>query len=72
MRLSNGRFRFAPQFGPFGRTAGMLFTSAVTAAVVGGVAFGIGALAPTLFVGFVSSGSSAKPSFLTKSQQTRG
>ena len=46
-------FRFSPQFGPFGRTGGLLFTSAVSATVVGASAFMSGLSAPTLLIGFL-------------------
>lgn len=53
VRRIGDRFRFSAQFGPFGRTGGLLFTSVVTAAVVGGVAFSLGTFAPTILVGFL-------------------
>src|SRR5688572_24988212 len=53
VRLAGDRFRFSPQFGPFGRSGGLLFTSAVAAAAVGGLALAFGATAPTLIAGFI-------------------
>lgn len=53
VRLADGRFRFSPQFGPFGRTGGLLFTSAVTAAAVGAAAIAAGVSALTILVGFI-------------------
>jgi len=53
VRHFEGRFRFSPQFGPFGRSGGLIFTSAVTAAAVGGVAVAAGVSALTILVGFV-------------------
>jgi hypothetical protein len=53
VRRTDDRFRFSAQFGPFGRTGGLLFTSGITAALVGGVAFALGITAPTILVGFL-------------------
>jgi hypothetical protein len=53
VRHSGDRFRFSAQFGPFGRSGGLLLTSVVTAAVVGGVAVAIGATALTVLAGFI-------------------
>jgi hypothetical protein len=53
IRHSEGRFRFSSQFGPFGRTGGLMFTSVVTAAIVGGIAVATGVSALTILVGFV-------------------
>jgi hypothetical protein len=53
IRHTGDRFRFVPQFGPFGRTGGLLFTSGIAAAAVGSVAFAAGATALTVLVGFV-------------------
>ena len=53
IRHADGKFRFSPQFGPFGRTGGLLVTSGVTAAAVGGAALTAGLSALTLLVGFV-------------------
>ena len=53
VRLAGDRFRFSPQFGPLGRTGGLLVTSAVTAAAVGGAAFLLGTSAPTILLGFL-------------------
>lgn len=53
VRLATGndatRFRFSPQFGPFGRTGGLLFTSGLAGAGVGALALTFG-LAPITFV----------------------
>ena len=53
IRHSEGRFRFVPQFGPFRRSAGLLFTSGISAAAVGAAAFALGAAPLTLLVGFL-------------------
>ena len=53
IRHTDGRFRFVPQFGPFRRSGGLLFTSGVSAAVVGASAFVLGAAPLTLLVGFL-------------------
>src|SRR5215208_4977539 len=53
-RDAEGRFRFTPKFGPFGRSGGLLFTTAASAAVVGGTALAAGAAAPfTLLAAFL-------------------
>lgn len=53
IRHTDGRFRFVPQFGPFRRSGGLLFTSGVSAAAVGAAAFAFGAAPLTLLVGFL-------------------
>ena len=53
VRLSDERFRFSAQFGPVGRTGGLLLTSSVSAVVVGGVALAFGAAPVTLIAGFL-------------------
>ena len=53
IRHTGGRFRFVPQFGPFRRSGGLLFTSGVSAAVVGATAFAFGAAPLTLLAGFL-------------------
>ncbi|MFL5464089.1 MAG: hypothetical protein ACJ8AC_08655 [Gemmatimonadaceae bacterium] len=53
IRHSEGRFRFVPQFGPFRRSGGLLFTSGVSAAAVGGTVFALGAAPLTFLVGFL-------------------
>ena len=53
VRHADGRFRFVPQFGPFRRSGGLLFTSGVSAAAVGGAALAFGAAPLTLMVGFL-------------------
>jgi hypothetical protein len=53
IRHADGRFRFVPQFGPFRRSGGLLFTSGVSAAAVGGAALAFGAAPLTLVVGFL-------------------
>ena len=50
---SEGRFRFSPQFGPFGRTGGLLLTSGAAAIALGGVAIAAGLSVLTLVVGFL-------------------
>lgn len=50
---AEGRFRFSPQFGPFGRTGGLLLTSGAAAIALGGVAIAVGLSALTLVVGFL-------------------
>jgi hypothetical protein len=53
VRIAEDRFRFSAQFGPLGRSGGLLLTSAVSAAVVGGVALAFGAAPVTLVAGFL-------------------
>ena len=53
IRHADGRFRFVPQFGPFRRSGGLLITSGVSAAAVGGAALAFGAAPLTLMVGFL-------------------
>lgn len=53
IRFDGERYRFTPQFGPFGRSGGLLVTSAVAASAVGGLALAVGAAAPTLIAGFL-------------------
>ena len=53
VRLEQGRFRFSPQFGPFGRTGGLMITSGVAATAVGGAAIAAGLSAITVLVGFI-------------------
>lgn len=53
VRHSEGRFRFAPQFGPFRRSGGLLFTSGVSTAAVGAAALAFGAAPLTLILGFL-------------------
>jgi hypothetical protein len=53
IRHSEGRFRFVPQFGPFRRSGGLLFTSGVSVAAVGAAAVAFGAAPLTLLVGFL-------------------
>ncbi len=53
IRHTEGRFRFVPQFGPFRRSGGLLFTSGISAAAVGVAAFAFGAAPLTLVVGFL-------------------
>jgi hypothetical protein len=53
VRHEDGRFRFLPQFGPFGRSGGLLITSAVSAAAVGGATIAAGLAPLTIFVGFI-------------------
>lgn len=53
VRMAEDRFRFSAQFGPFGRSGGLLATSAMSAAAVGGVALAFGAAPVTLLVGFI-------------------
>jgi hypothetical protein len=50
---TNGRFRFVPQFGPFRRSGGLLFTSALSIAAVATSAFTFGVSPITLLVGFL-------------------
>ena len=49
VRVDEGRFRFRPQFGPFGRTGGLLATSAVSVGAVGAAALAVGTT-PLAFV----------------------
>src|SRR5437763_733781 len=59
---SEGRFRFVPQFGPFGRTTGLLVTSAGATGLVGAtvVALGLSPVAVVaVFVGLVLLGHDA-------------
>ena len=53
IRHADGRFRFVPQFGPFRRSGGLLFTSGVSATAVGAAALAFGAAPLTLMVGFL-------------------
>jgi hypothetical protein len=53
IRHSEGRFRFVPQFGPFRRSGGLLFTSGISVAAVGAAAFALGAAPLTFVVGFL-------------------
>lgn len=53
VRVADDRFRFSAQFGPFGRSGGLLFTSAIAAVAVGGVALTFGAAPVTLLAGFL-------------------
>jgi hypothetical protein len=53
IRFDGERYRFTPQFGPFGRSGGLLMTSAVAVAAFGGVAITFGATAPTLITAFL-------------------
>jgi hypothetical protein len=53
IRHSDGRFRFAPQFGPFRRSGGLLLTSGISAAAVGVAALAVGAAPLTLFIAFL-------------------
>jgi hypothetical protein len=53
IRHSDDRFRFTPQFGPFRRSGGLLFTSGVSVAAVAGAAFAVGLAPLTLLVGFL-------------------
>ena len=53
IRHTDDRFRFVPQFGPFRRSGGLLFTSGVSAAAVAGSALAFGAAPLTLLVAFL-------------------
>ncbi len=53
IRHNGDRFRFTPQFGPFKRSGGLLFTSGISAAAVAGAAFTVGLAPLTLVVGFL-------------------
>jgi hypothetical protein len=53
IRHAEDRFRFTPQFGPFRRSGGLLFTSGVSVAAVAGAAFAVGLAPVTLVVGFL-------------------
>lgn len=53
IRHTEGRFRFVPQFGPFRRSGGLLFTSVISAAAVATAAFALGPAPLTLLVGFL-------------------
>jgi hypothetical protein len=53
IRHEEGKFRFLPQFGPFGRTGGLMVTSGFWAAAVAGVALAMGLSALTIVVAFV-------------------
>ena len=52
IRLDDGKFRFLPKFGPFGRTGGLMVTSGFWAAAVAGVALTGGLSALTILVAF--------------------
>jgi hypothetical protein len=53
IRHNGDRFRFTPQFGPFRRSGGLLFTSGISAGAVAGAAFTVGLAPLTLVVGFL-------------------
>jgi hypothetical protein len=53
VRFDGERFRFSSQFGPLGRSGGLLATSVVAAGAVGGVALAFGAAPVTLLAGFL-------------------
>jgi len=53
IRHSEGRFRFVPQFGPFRRSGGLLFTSGASFVAVAAAALAFGAAPLTLMVGFL-------------------
>jgi len=53
IRHNGNRFRFTPQFGPFRRSGGLLFTSGVSAVAVTGAALAVGLAPLTLIVGFL-------------------
>ena len=53
IRHADDRFRFVPQFGPFRRSGGLLFTSGVSAAAVAGTALAFGVAPLTLVVAFL-------------------
>lgn len=53
IRHDGSTFRFTPQFGPFKRSGGLLFTSGVSTAAVAGAAFTVGLAPLTLVVGFL-------------------
>ena len=48
-----GRFKFVPQFGPFRRSGGLLFTSSLSTVAVAASAFTFGVAPLTLLVGFL-------------------
>ena len=50
---SEGRFRFVPQFGPFGRTSGLLVTSAGATGLVGATVVALGMSPVAIVAGFV-------------------
>jgi hypothetical protein len=53
IRHTEGRFRFVPQFGPFRRSGGLLFTSGISVTAVAAAAIMFGAAPLTLIVGFL-------------------
>jgi len=53
VRLAGDRFRFSAQFGPFGRSGGLLVTSGIAAGAVGVTAFMLGVVPLTLVAGFL-------------------
>jgi hypothetical protein len=53
IRHTNDRFRFVPQFGPFRRSGGLLFTSGLSTAPLAAAALAFGAAPVTLLVGFI-------------------
>ena len=53
IRRVGEHFRFAPQFGPVGRTRAFLFTSALTLGAVGVSAVTLGTSPTTLILGFL-------------------
>jgi hypothetical protein len=50
---TDGRVRFVPRFGPFGRTTALIGTSAIATGTVAAAAFAIGVAPLTLIAGFV-------------------
>ena len=71
---SEGHFRFVPQFGPFGRTTGLLATSAGATGLAGAAVFALG-LSPVAFlaafVGLVALGHDACRFVLSEACMTR-
>lgn len=53
VRLAGDHYRFSAQFGPFGRSGGLLVTSGVAALAVGATAFLLGVVPLTLLAGFL-------------------
>lgn len=53
IRHLEGRFRFAPQFGPFRRSGGLLVTSGISVVAVAAAALAFGAAPLTIVVGFL-------------------
>lgn len=74
IRYNEERFKFTPQFGPFGRSRGLLVTTGLSTAAVAGAAFTFGLEPATLvvaFIGFVALAHDACRFIITEGCLTR-